>query len=78
MMLFPGTNIGFYILEALWLILANDKVINPNLDANIISFLCLKAFKLHTGYAAQLAELSLNIAVCYSSSQTEKNNIINH
>lgn len=51
MMLFLGTNIGFYVLEAPWLILTNNKVINPNLDANIISFLCLKAFKLHTGYA---------------------------
>lgn len=55
MILFLGTNIGFYILEALWLILANDKAIKPNLDANIISFLFLKAFKLYTGYVAQLA-----------------------
>lgn len=64
MILFLATNIGFYILEALWLILANVKVIKPNLHANIISFLFLKGFKLYTGYAAQLAELSLNIAVC--------------
>lgn len=77
MMLYLGTIIGFYILEALWLILANDKVIKPNLDGNIISFLFLKSFKIYTGYAAQLAEFSLNIAVRYSSSQTEKN-IINH
>lgn len=51
MMLFLGTNIAFYVLEAPWLMLTNDRVINPNIDANIISFLCLKAFKLHTGYA---------------------------
>lgn len=50
-MLFLGTNIGFSVLEVPWLILTNDKVINPNIDANIISFLCLKAFKLDTNYA---------------------------
>lgn len=72
MMLFLDTNIGFYVLEALWLILANDKVIKPNLDPNIIPFLLLKAFKIYTGYAAQLAELSLNSAVCYTLSQTMK------
>jgi len=51
MMLFLGTSIGFYVLEAQWLILTNDKVINPNRDANITSFFCLKALKLHVGYA---------------------------
>lgn len=50
MMLFLGTNTGFYVFQAPWLILTNDKVINPNIDANIITFLSLKAFKLHAGY----------------------------
>lgn len=50
-MLFLGTNVGFSVLEVPWLILTNDKVINPNIDANIISFLCLKAFKLDTSDA---------------------------
>lgn len=59
--IFPGTNIGFYVLEALWLILTNDKVINPNIDANIISFFVSESFydsyRLCTMCAVQLAEL---------------------